>query len=172
MKYSGLYKNDFAAAPGTSVTLFVSGCHLHCPGCHNPEAQDFNFGLLYTVDTTHEIIEALKANGIHRNLCIMGGEPLAWENRDTVRALIMDVKHELPDTPIYIWTGYTYEQLQSEIANGTWPEPDLKWILEHIDILIDGPYIQEQRDITLPMRGSRNQRILHLVGGEIFNEIK
>lgn len=172
MKYSGLYKNDFSAAPGTSVTLFVSGCHLHCPGCHNPEAQDFNFGMLYTIDTTHEIIEALKANGIHRNLCIMGGEPLAWENRDTIRALIMDVKHELPDTPIYIWTGYTYEWLQNEIANGAWPEPDLKWILEHIDVLIDGPYIQEQRDTTLLMRGSRNQRILHLVGGEILNEIK
>ena len=172
MKYSGLYKNDFAAAPGTNVTLFVSGCHLHCPGCHNPEAQDFNFGMLYTLDTTHEIIEALKANGIHRNLCIMGGEPLAWENRDTMRALIMDVKHELPNTPIYIWTGYTYEQLQNEIANGVWPEPDLKWILENIDILVDGPYIQEQRDITLLMRGSRNQRILHLIGGEIFNEIK
>lgn len=84
----------------------------------------------------------------------------------------MDVKHELPDTPIYIWTGYTYEWLQNEIANGTWPEPDLKWILEHIDILVDGPYIQEQRDTTLLMRGSRNQRILHLVGGKILNEIK
>lgn len=169
MKYSGLYKNDFAAAPGTSVTLFVSGCHLHCPGCHNPEAQDFNFGMLYTIDTTHEIIEALKANGIHRNLCIMGGEPLAWENRDAVRALIMDVKHELPDTPIYIWTGYTYEWLQNEIANGAWPEPDLKWILEHIDVLVDGPYIQEERDVTLHMRGSRNQRILNLKQGEIVD---
>ena len=172
MKYSGLYKNDFAAAPGTNVTLFVSGCHLHCPGCHNPEAQDFNFGQTYTIDTTNEIIKALRANGIHRNLCIMGGEPLAWENRDTIRALIMDVKHELPNTPIYIWTGYTYEQLQNEITNGVWPEPDLKWILENIDVLVDGPYIQEQRDVTLLMRGSRNQRILHLIGGKIINEIK
>ena len=169
MKYSGLYKNDFAAPPGTSVTLFVSGCHLHCPGCHNPEAQDFNYGQIYTVDTTNEIIKALQANGIHRNLCIMGGEPLVWENRLAVRALIMDVKHELPDTPIYIWTGYTYEWLQNEIANGAWPEPDLKWILEHIDVLVDGPYIQEERDVTLHMRGSRNQRILHLKQGEIVD---
>ena len=161
MKYSGLYKNDFAAAPGTSVTLFVSGCHLHCPGCHNPEAQDFNYGQTYTVDTTNEIIKALQANGIHRNLCIMGGEPLAWENRNTIRALIMDVKHELPDTPVYIWTGYTYEWLQNEIANGAWPEPDLKWILEHIDVLIDGPFIKAERDITLKFRGSKNQRILY-----------
>lgn len=172
MNYSGIIKNDFSAAPGASVTLFVSGCHLHCPGCHNPEAQDFNFGQTYTIDTTNEIIKALQANGIHRNLCIMGGEPLAWENRDTIQALIMDVKHELPDTPIYIWTGYTYEWLQNEIANGAWPEPDLKWILEHIDVLIDGPYVQEQRDTTLLMRGSRNQRILHLIGGKILNEIK
>ena len=172
MKYSGLYKNDFAAAPGTSVTLFVSGCHLHCPGCHNPEAQDFNFGQTYTVDTTNEIIKALQANGIHRNLCIMGGEPLAWENRWAVMQLIMDIKLVLPDTPIYIWTGYTYEELQEEITNGLFPETDLQWILEHIDVLIDGPYIREQRDTTLLMRGSRNQRILHLVGGKIINEIK
>lgn len=168
MKYSGLIKNDFSAAPGASVTLFVSGCHLHCPGCHNPEAQDFNYGQTYTIDTTHEIINALQANGINRTLCIMGGEPLAWENRGTIRALIMDVKHELPNTPIYIWTGYTYEWLQNEIANGVWPEPDLKWILRNIDVLIDGPYIQEERDVTLRMRGSRNQRILHLKQGEII----
>lgn len=172
MKYSGLYKNDFAAAPGTSVTLFVSGCHLHCPGCHNPEAQDFDFGQTYTVDITNEIIKALQANGIHRNLCIMGGEPLAWENRWAVMQLIMDIKLVLPDTPIYIWTGYTYEELQEEITSGLYPETELQWILEHIDVLIDGPYIQEQRDTTLLMRGSRNQRILHLVGGKILNEIK
>lgn len=172
MKYSGLYKNDFAAAPGTSVTLFVSGCHLHCPGCHNPEAQDFNFGQEFTYDTTLEIIDALKANGIHRNLCIMGGEPLAQENQEDILGLIVDVKEELPDTPIYIWTGYTYEELQTEIADEIFPATDLQWILEHTDILVDGPYIQEERDVTLLMRGSRNQRILHLVGGKILNEIK
>ena len=169
MKYSGLIKNDFSAAPGASVTLFVSGCHLHCPGCHNPEAQDFNYGQTYTIDTTHEIIDALQANGINRTLCIMGGEPLAWENRDTIRGLIMDVKYALPNTPVYIWTGYTYEWLQNEIINGAWPEPDLKWILANIDVLIDGPYIQEERDVTLRMRGSRNQRILHLKQGEIID---
>lgn len=172
MNYSGLYKNDFAAAPGTSVTLFVSGCHLHCPGCHNPEAQNFDFGMPYTIDTTFEIIKALKANGMHRNLCIMGGEPLAWENRLTVLQLIMDVKEELPDTPVYIWTGYTYEELQAEINDATLPDYDLKAILNMTDVLVDGPYIQEQRDVTLLMRGSRNQRVLHLIGGKIFNEIQ
>lgn len=172
MKYSGLYKNDFAAAPGTSVTLFVSGCHLHCPGCHNPEAQDFNFGQEFTYDTTLEIIDALKANGIHRNLCIMGGEPLAQENQEDILSLIVDVKEELPDTPIYIWTGYTYEELQAEITDEILPATDLQWILENTDILVDGPYVQEERDVTLLMRGSRNQRILHLVGGKILNEIK
>lgn len=169
MNYSGLYKNDFAAAPGASVTLFVSGCHLHCPGCHNPEAQDFNFGQKFTYDTTLDIIDALKANGLHRNLCIMGGEPLAWENRETIRALMMDVKQELPDTLIYIWTGYTYEELSEEIVNGAWPEPDLKWILNHADVLIDGPYIQEQKDVTLLMRGSKNQRILKNEGGKYID---
>jgi anaerobic ribonucleoside-triphosphate reductase activating protein len=99
----------------------------------------------------------------------MGGEPLAWENRETIRALMMDVKHELPDTLIYIWTGYTYEELSEEIVNGAWPEPDLKWILNHADVLIDGPYIQEQKDVTLLMRGSKNQRILKNEGGKYID---
>lgn len=169
MNYSGLIKNDFAAAPGTSVTLFVSGCDLHCPGCHNPEAQNYDYGTHYTLNTTFEIIEALKANNIQRNLCIMGGEPLAPRNREMVANIIRDIHNALPNTPIYLWTGYTIEYLKNEITQGIWPEPDLKYILSNIDYLIDGPFLQEQRDITLPMRGSRNQRIIKLDKGEIIN---
>ena len=99
----------------------------------------------------------------------MGGEPLAPENRGGVAALIIDIKNALPNTPIYIWTGYTYEQLQDEIAHGIFPEPDLEYIIKHVDYLIDGPYIETERDVTLRMRGSRNQRILHLSQGEIID---
>ena len=162
MNYSGIIKNDFSAAPGVGVTLFVSGCNLHCPGCHNPEAQNFDYGKRYTYDTTLEIIEALKANGIKRTFNIMGGDPLAPVNRESVMFIIMDIKSALPDTKIYLWTGYTYEHLMNEIENGIFPETDLNYILSHIDYLIDGPYIHEERDITLHMRGSRNQRVIDM----------
>lgn len=171
MYYGEINKNDFTAAPGVSVTLFVSGCHFHCPGCHNPEAQNFNYGKYYTLDNTFEIIEALQANGLNRNLCLMGGEPLAPENREQIAFIIMDVRNALPEVPIYLWTGYTYEDLKHEITDGKWPEPDLDYILNHIDYLIDGPFAQEQRDITLKMRGSRNQRILRLENGRVFEEL-
>ena len=162
MNYCGLIKNDFSASPGTGVTLFVSGCDMHCPGCHNPAAQDYSYGNKYNIDTTFEILKALGANNIKRNLNIMGGEPLAPQNREGIMFLIMDILNELPDTKIYLWTGYTYEYLQNEIQNGIFPEPELQYILSHINYLIDGPYIQDQRDITLHMRGSRNQRVIDM----------
>ena len=101
----------------------------------------------------------------------MGGEPLAYRNQGAVLGLIMDIRHYLPATKIYLWTGYTYDWLVNEIENGKWPEKDLEYILSHIDYLIDGPYIQEQRDITLKMRGSRNQRILRLENGKVVEEL-
>ena len=161
MRYSGLIKNDITAAPGLCVTLFVSGCDLHCYGCHNPEAQSFEYGAIYTEGTAAEIIQALQANSIPRSLCIMGGEPLHQKNRETVWSLINEVKRTLPLTKIYIWTGYTYEQLDQERRQLPVITP-LSNILNNIDYLIDGPYIHVQRDITLPMRGSRNQRIIDM----------
>lgn len=168
MKYSGLIKNDIAAAPGLCVTLFVSGCDLHCYGCHNPEAQSFGYGANYTEDTTAEIIQALQANSIPRSLCIMGGEPLHQKNRETVRELIKEVKQKLPDTKIYLWTGYIYEQLDEERKQLPIVTP-LSDIMANIDYLIDGPYIHNQRDVTLPMRGSRNQRIIKLNKGKVVS---
>ena len=172
MKFGKIIKNDFTAGDGVCVTIYVSGCELHCPGCQNPEAQSFDYGEHYNVATTFDIIQALRANGIKRNLCIMGGEPLAFQNQCAIMQLIMDVRTEFPDIKIYVWTGYTYEWLMNEIEHGEWPEPELEYILSHIDYLIDGPYIEAQRDTTLKMRGSKNQRILHLTKGKIFDIIE
>lgn len=157
MKYAGIIKNDIAAAPGVCVSFFTQGCPHHCPGCHNPETWDFEKGKEFTNDTLGEIFQALQANGIHRNFCIMGGEPLCEQNQLLTLLLINIVKERLPDTKIYIWTGYYYEDLIKQTSNGK-----LQEILKKTDILIDGPYIQAQRDITLPMRGSKNQSIINL----------
>ena len=154
MRYAGIIKNDFSAAPGTSVTFFTQGCPHRCEGCHNPETWDFEGGEEVTHDTILEVIEAITANGLYRNLCIMGGEPLCPENQFLTNLIINSVKEKLPDTKIYLWTGYCLEDL--DMSNNR-----VKSILEQVDCLIDGPYDKTKRDVSLFMRGSSNQRILY-----------
>lgn len=154
MRYAGIIKNDFSAAPGTSVTFFTQGCPHRCEGCHNPETWDFEGGEEVTHDTILEVIEAITANGLHRNLCIMGGEPLCPENQFLTNLIINSVKEKLPDTKIYLWTGYCLEDL--DMNNNR-----VKSMLEQVDCLIDGPYDKTKRDVSLFMRGSSNQRILY-----------
>lgn len=156
MKYSGIIFNDISAAPGLCVTLFTQGCPHRCPGCHNPETWDFNGGKEFTEETMEEIIRGLKAQGIKRNYCVMGGEPLCDENAYFTFTTIWRVKYDLPDTLVYIWTGYTFDEvLKSDNIY-------VKEILKYADFIIDGPYIESERDITLDMRGSRNQKIIDL----------
>ena len=155
MKYAGLIKNDFSAAPGVSVTFYTQGCPHHCVGCHNPQTWDFEGGMEFAPNTLNEILEALNANGVNRSLAIQGGEPLCPENQFLTYMVIKAVKDNCPDTRIYVWTGYTIDELNN------FSNPKVKEILSMIHCLIDGPYIQEQRDITLPMRGSRNQNIIY-----------
>ena len=154
MRYAGIIKNDFSAAPGTSVTFFTQGCPHRCEGCHNPKTWDFEGGEEVTHDTILEVIEAITANGLHRNLCIMGGEPLCPENQFLTNLIINSVKEKLPDTKIYLWTGYCLEDL--DMSNNR-----IKSILEQVDCIIDGPYDKTKRDVSLFMRGSSNQRILY-----------
>ena len=162
MKYSGLILNDFTAAPGVSVTFFSQGCPFRCKGCHNPESWDFEGGKEFTNETLETIIAGLTANGVKRNLAIMGGEPLCDENIFLTVLVINEVKRRLPDVQIYVWTGYVYEDLLKKESNIR-----IKTILDNVTCIIDGPYIEELRDTTLPMRGSSNQRIIYLPkGGE------
>ena len=158
MRYAGLIKNDTAAAPGICVTFFVQGCPLRCPGCHNPESWDFDGGKEFTPEVLDEIISGLTANNINRTLCIMGGEPLCSENLFLTTLIIKEVRQQKPNVKIYLWTGYTYEELLSKKTSN----PKLEYVLDNIDCLIDGPFMQEEKDITLQMRGSRNQRIIYL----------
>ena len=156
MKYSGLILNDITAAPGLCVSFFTQGCPHRCYNCHNPETWDFNGGKDFTSETLNEIISGLTAQNIERNFCVMGGEPLCEENLFLTCLVVKEVRQALPNVKIYLWTGYTYEELIKK-AN-----PRVIEILNMIDILIDGPYVDSERDITLHMRGSRNQRIIDL----------
>lgn len=156
MRYAGIIYNDFAAAPGVCLSFFTQGCPHRCFNCHNQETWDFNGGHEFTEETLRHIITGLTKNGVHRTLCIMGGEPLCPNNLFLTQLIISTIKQELPETKIYIWTGYTIEELRKSTSKA------LQYILSTADVLIDGPYIEAERDITLPMRGSRNQRIIPL----------
>ena len=156
MRYAGIIRNDVAAGQGVNVTFFVQGCEQHCPGCHNPETWDFDGGYEFTQETLDDIIKSLKANGVQRNLSLMGGEPLHQQNEFLTNLIITEVKKVYPNIKITLWTGYIYEDLLQR------HDKILENILSNVDVLIDGPFIKEQRDITLAMRGSRNQRVINL----------
>ena len=155
-KIAGIYWDDTAAAPGIALSVYFSGCHFHCPGCHNPEAQDFNYGEELTKEKIQEILHKLNKNGVARKLSILGGEPLCEENRKAVCMLINICREVYPDLKIYIWTGYIIEELFEE------QDSVIETILKNINCLIDGRYEQDKRDITIPLRGSSNQRIIYL----------
>ena len=156
MRYSGLIRNDLAAAPGISVTFFTQGCPHRCKGCHNPETWSFEGGKEFTPKVLNEIYEALQANGIERSFSIMGGEPMCEENLFLTCMVLQNVRLRYPDIKVYLWTGYYYEELLKK------SDPKIKLILDMVDVLIDGPYIEARRDITLQMRGSSNQSIIDL----------
>lgn len=152
MRYAGIIPNDLSAAPGVCVTFFTQGCPHHCSGCHNPETWDYDGGKEFEGNTIEKIESYLTANGIHRDLCIMGGEPLCQENQFLTLLICNTIKERLPDTKIYIWTGYNFDELEGQ---------KISQILEKTEAIIDGRYIAAERDVTLPMRGSKNQRILY-----------
>ena len=161
MQYYGIIKNDVTAGQGVCVSFFVQGCPHRCPGCHNPDSWDFDGGKEFTLNTLKEINDAIGANGVIRNLCIMGGEPLCPENQFLTYLVITEVKKKYPDIKVYIWTGYEFKDLKKD-------ENRIKQILDNTDFVIDGPFIQELRDITLAMRGSSNQRIYQKINDEFI----
>lgn len=150
MKIANIMENDMINGKGICVSVFVQGCPHHCKGCFNPETWDFNGGR--AVDDEQKeidnILNLINQNNIQRNLSILGGEPLHENNINFVKKLLKQAKEKYPKIQTFVWTGYELEELNKED-------------LQNIDILIDGKYIEELRDITLDLRGSSNQRILY-----------
>ena len=152
MRYAAMQENDYLNGEGICVSFWVQGCPHKCEGCHNPNQWDFEGGQELPHDIKGQIIKAISANGITRNFSVLGGEPLCSENIELTHNIISAVRVAYPYIKIFLWTGYVLEDIQ---------HPLLKDILNKIDILIDGPYVASQRDITLKFRGSYNQRILY-----------
>ena len=153
MYYGTIRKVDVANGPGVRVSLFVSGCRNHCRGCFNPEAWDFHFGKPFTNETEDVIIEALRPSWI-QGLSILGGDPFEEENENELIPFVKRVKKELPDKDIWIYSGYTFDELEG------------RELLRYADVLVDGPFIEDEKDAGLAFRGSRNQRIIRLDGGK------
>lgn len=152
-RYNAIIPNDVVNGHGVCVSLFTQGCPHHCPGCFNEETWDFRGGQPYTPEVKWNIIKAISANNITRNFSILGGEPLAPQNIDMVWEIVDAVRHAYPDIEITLWTGYIYKELMVQ------PSENLLNILNNIDILVDGPFIEEEKDLSLQLRGSRNQHI-------------
>ena len=158
MKYSKIDYMSIVDGTGCRVTLFVSGCRNHCKGCFNEQTWNFDFGEEFTPIQENEIIEACRKNYIS-GLTILGGEPFEEENQVALLPFIEKFKKECPGKNLWMFTGYVYEK---DLVDGgkKFVENVTEKILENVDMLVDGPFIQEQRDLTLQFRGSSNQRLL------------
>lgn len=149
MNYSKIKDLDVANGPGVRVSLFVSGCRNHCKGCFQPETWDFNYGKEFTSETLQELLRLLK-NPHVAGLSILGGDPFEPENLSTVEMICREVQSAYPWKHIWVWTGYKFEDLSSLP------------VMKYIDVLVDGPFIEEQKNLCLPYCGSSNQRVINV----------
>ena len=154
MNYSQLITCDTANGEGVSTSLFVSGCTNHCPGCFNQEAQDFNYGKLYTQDTENILLESINHSYIS-GLSILGGDPLCQDDAGLIalNSLVHNV-HSLGKT-VWLWTGFKWENF-----NFTNNFSLQSLLLSACDVVVDGPFVEAEKDLSLAFRGSRNQRII------------
>lgn len=151
MNYAALKKFDIANGPGVRVSLFVSGCRHRCKGCFNSEAWDFDFGLPFTEAVEAEILAELSKSHIS-GLSLLGGEPFEPENRAALTGFLKKVRSAQPQKSIWCYSGFTYEHL-TEI-------PEALALLELLDVLVDGKFEEDRKNLALIFRGSSNQRII------------
>ena len=156
MNYADIKKVDVANGPGVRVSLFVSGCTHRCKECFNPETWDFGFGSPFGEAEIETIISLLDKDHI-RGLSLLGGEPFEPENQSAVLELVERVRKELPSKTIWCYSGYLFEELAANHVGDRGRE-----LLEQLDVLVDGPFVLEKKDLGLRFRGSSNQRIINV----------
>ena len=166
MNYLNIYSSTIADGPGVRVSIYVSGCHFHCKGCHNPESWNFEAGQEFTDETLEQLMSYCNHDYI-QGLSILGGEPLSEANRSIVANIVYEFTHRFPQKDLWIWTGYEYQDLLKEMkSKSTNPFKkafyELFTILDSVDVLVTGQFLVDQRDITKDnlYRGSKNQRVI------------
>lgn len=178
MRYAQIRSMDISNGEGVGVSLFVQGCPFHCKNCFNSETWDFNGGKEWTEKTKNKFMKLIDRPYIRR-ISILGGEPLAEQNLDEVLSLIKEIRISFPKKSIWLYTGYNFDLLKSQYneykytpfaANAD--EWLTRWeIISNVNILVDGEYIDEQRDITLAYRGSKNQHVIDVKQSLAQNKI-
>ena len=158
MNYAEIKNCDIANGPGVRVSLFVSGCTHHCPGCFNQVAWDFDYGKPFTQETIDSILAMLQP-GYIKGLTLLGGEPFEPENQPAVVELLRQIKAKYPEKSIWAFSGYLFEKITSGTL-GPWDTT--REYLGYLDVLVDGPFVEELKDLRLRFRGSRNQRLINL----------
>ena len=156
MNYATIKNCDIANGPGVRVSLFVSGCTHHCPGCFNEVAWDFDYGQPFTQETIDTILGMLRP-GYIRGLTLLGGEPFEPQNQGAVVELLRQVKRELPEKSIWAFSGYLFDR---DILSGRLG--DTREYLSYLDVLVDGPFIEARKNLSLRFRGSENQRLINV----------
>ncbi len=154
MNYAAIKNCDIANGPGVRVSLFVSGCTHRCPGCFNEIAWDFDYGEEFTQDTIDYILKLLKPDYI-RGLTLLGGEPFEPQNQEAIVELLRQVKACCPDKSIWAYSGYLFEK---DILSGRLG--DTAEYLSYLDVLVDGPFVESKKNLSLRFRGSENQRLI------------
>lgn len=161
MRFSKIKDNDIANGLGINMSLWTQGCPHHCKGCFNGETWNFDDGKEFTQSDLDYMIENINKNNVERNLSILGGEPLCPENINGVINVCKTFKDKFPEKKIYVWTGYVVENFDQK----------QKEVLKYIDVLVDGPFVQEKRNLSLMMRGSSNQRVIDVQKSLVENKI-
>lgn len=172
MNYQTITTNDIANGPGVRTVLWVSGCRQSCPGCHNPQTWDFKSGFPFTKETEKELLAACSPDYV-AGLTLSGGNPLETENTLSLIPVVREFKYQYPNKTIWVYCGntLTYKDVAGPAFGAT---PETKFapmLLRYCDVVVDGPFIQEQKDITLPFFGSRNQRLIDIQATKEKGEI-
>ena len=157
MNYATIKNCDIANGPGVRVSLFVSGCTHRCPGCFNEEAWDFHYGKPFTQETIDEILSMLQPSHV-KGLTLLGGEPFEPENQHEIVKLLRQVKQKYPEKSIWAFSGYLFDK--DILAGRLGPWDITQEFLSYLDVLVDGPFVQAKKDLTLRFRGSSNQRLI------------
>ena len=158
MNYATIKNCDIANGPGVRISLFVSGCTHHCKGCFNEVAWDFDYGEPFTQQTIRTILEMMKP-GYIKGLTLLGGEPFEPENQGPIVELLRQVKKAYPQKSIWAFSGYLYEKITSHTL-GDWAVT--QEFLSYLDVLVDGPFVEEKKNLALRFRGSENQRLIDM----------
>lgn len=157
MNYADIKQYDVANGPGVRVSVFVSGCTHYCKGCFNQVAWDFNYGKQFTEETIETVIKYLKPSYV-KGLTVLGGEPMEPQNQPAVLSLLQRVKNVYPDKSIWMFSGYDYEK---DILGDMWDKvPETKEILSCLEVLVDGKFVEELKNLSLRFKGSSNQRTI------------